>query len=123
MTAISQYVESVSPVDDAPSVTDFALPVDAELLEPSDRALIEPGMEDLWSSLSDEGRQRLIKRLRARAERLDRRNRLRAERSERCARYVDLLCSLPHPSDPGYKDALAAMYRAKQEYLAFPRSL
>lgn len=122
MTVIAEQALDVSVEEEVSHSGRSEFPVDAELLDSSDRALIEPGMEELWSSLSSEGRTRLMHRLRSRAERLDRRNRLRIERSEACARYVDLLCSMPRPSEPGYAAALAEMRAAKERYLSFPRA-
>lgn len=122
MTAVIDHDVAAENRDLHPATQDTPeLPADAALLNDDDRALLEIGMEDLWSSLNPQGRVRLLERLRARKERLDRKERMRRERSELCARYVDLLCSMPRPTDPGYAQARADLLAAKSAYLAAPK--
>ena len=103
------------------TMEEASLPSDPALLPEEDRALLELGMEELWASLNETGRQRLLGRLRTREVQRQRRETLRRERQELCARYIDLLCTMPRPQDPGYTAALAEMRAAKAAYLAAPR--
>lgn len=92
------------------------VPVDAELLDPADKALLNIDHVLLWPRLNRDGRERLLTKLR-KAEPHKRQARERErERHELGVRYIELLCSLPRPGQAGYTQALAEFQAVKRAY-------
>ena len=103
-----------SPTADYANYTE--VPADPDMLEPEDRALLDIDHLQLWPLLNRDGRAKLLKKLRKAEPRKRQARERERERHELGVRYIELLCSLPRPGQPGYTQAFAEFAAVKRAY-------